>query len=110
MILLKYFYYNSNTGETTWALPVHRYVGHAASSLATSSTTSANLQQKKIPKKSIDGGRSKVEPGLQPMTLVGDILSFIFFIFLLFFYFLFYYNLFQFKIHSILKLVNLICK
>lgn len=96
MILLKYFYYNSNTGETTWALPVHRYVGHAASSLATSSTTSANLQQKKIPKKSIDGGRSKVEPGLQPMTLVGDILSFIYFYFS--FIFLFFILLQSFSI------------
>eukprot|EP00026_Physarum_polycephalum_P008034 Phypoly_transcript_08110.p1 GENE.Phypoly_transcript_08110~~Phypoly_transcript_08110.p1 ORF type:complete len:454 (+),score=134.87 Phypoly_transcript_08110:83-1444(+) len=66
----RYFYYNSNTGETTWTLPVHRYVAPAPPS--TNSTSSpAGLRRKASRKEEVEVPR-KAETRAKPLAVVGD--------------------------------------
>ena len=66
-----YFYYNSNTGETTWALPIHRYVGHVPPSILPSSSP-AGLQSRVSRREEVEVPR-KVEARVKPLAMVGGI-------------------------------------
>lgn len=71
LTLAIYFYYNTNTGETTWSLPVHRYVGHVAPSTL---STALPTTQRAL-KKELDIEPRTVDAGLKPMSMVGGILN-----------------------------------